>query len=164
MKWQDPINRKGDLFGSHNDFLAYFPGASANDAYLWVNHEYLHPGSYLHIQKINNSWQVNIDSEKNFRIDAKTPMKLVADRAIEGSNTAVGMTGNCSGGKTPWGTILTCEENFHDFYGQVKFSKKGKKWKRHLIAASHVMAWDDHYPHAPEHYGWSLVRATPIEK
>lgn len=192
VKWKTPINKQGDFFGFNNDFIAVLPGENTSEAYLWVNHEYVHPlfvsgfnpeihpgvrktkeqtdleqknvgGSFFRIQKQKNSWVADFTSEKNFRIDAKTKIPLVADREIEHSKTAVGTLGNCSGGKTPWGTILTCEENFHDFYGDVKFSKKGKKWKRHLIASSSDMAWDEHYPFPPEHYGW-VVEINPTTK
>ena len=189
IKWQDVINSEGEFFGSNNDFLAFLPGENDKEAFLWVNHEYVHPlfvsgyhpesnpgvrktraqadierknvgGSFLRLQKNENGWKVDFKSTRNFRVDATTPMPLITDRPIENSETAIGMTGNCSGGKTPWGTILTCEENFQDFFGNVKFSKKGDTTKRHVIAASSPMAWDDFYPHAPEHYGW-VVEVNP---
>ena len=34
-------------------------------------------------------------------------------------SAAMGTLGNCSGGVTPWGTILTCEENYDAFYGEA---------------------------------------------
>lgn len=191
-RWGDVVTPQGDRFGFNNDFIAFFEGASSNEAFLWVNHEYVNPlfvsgynpaknigvrkaksqveeerknvgGTYLRIEKKQGQWVVDASSPKNFRIDATTPMRIVAERPIQGSLLATGTTGNCCGGKTPWGTILTCEENHEDFFGQVRFSKKGKKWKRHLIASSHVMAWDDHWTPPPEHYGW-VVEVNPRTK
>lgn len=36
------------------------------------------------------------------------------------SNIAVGIQGNCSGGQTPWGTIITAEENVQFQYGNLE--------------------------------------------
>jgi secreted PhoX family phosphatase len=33
---------------------------------------------------------------------------------------AVGIMGDCSGGTTPWGTIITAEENVQDYYGDLE--------------------------------------------
>ena len=33
-----------------------------------------------------------------------------------------GILGNCSGGQTPWGTIISAEENVHYYYGDVEAS------------------------------------------
>lgn len=192
IKWQDKINTQGDLFGFNNDFLATLPGRTPDDLFLWANHEYVNPlfvsgfnpekqigvrktkeqveleqknvgGSFIHLQKKNNRWTVNSENLRNFRIDALTPMEIVSDRPIINSKQAIGTTGNCSGGKTPWNTILTCEENFHDFYGTTTYSKKGDGWKRHIMAASSDMAWDDHAPYPQEHYGW-VVEVNPVTR
>lgn len=192
LKWQDTINPQGDQFGFNNDFIAFLPGKSADHGYLWVNHEYIHPlfvsgynpaqnmgvrktaaqvtleqknvgGSFFAIQRREGQWTLDTQDRDNFRIDGLTPLSLVADRAIEKSKTAIGTTGNCCGGQTPWGTVLTCEENFHDFYGQVKFSQRKGKTKRHPVASSSAMAWDDHTPYPPEHYGW-VVEINPRTK
>jgi hypothetical protein len=90
-------------------------------------------------------------------------MEIISDRPIMNSKQAIGTTGNCSGGKTPWNTILSCEENFHDFYGTTSYTKKGDGWKRHVMASSSDMAWDDHAPYPPEHYGW-VVEVNPATK
>ncbi len=40
---------------------------------------------------------------------------------IQGASTAIGTLANCSGGVTPWRSILTCEENYDMFYGELKY-------------------------------------------
>ena len=69
----------------------------------------------------------------------------------------MGTFANCSGGVTPWGSILTCEENYDSFYGET-VHENGKS-KR--VYNSYYYGWDKHYDNPPEHYGW-VVEVNPL--
>ncbi|MET0512301.1 MAG: alkaline phosphatase PhoX, partial [Thermoleophilaceae bacterium] len=133
-------------YGFNNDFLAYFPLKGSREGLLFVNHEYPDPfflhgykptgapktpaqvqeeqdsvgNSILHIRRRRNGrWRVVSPSEYNRRIYGDRP-DLEFTGPLMGAagigESAHGSLGNCSGGITPWGTALSCEENF-DGYG-----------------------------------------------
>ena len=171
IRWGDQINQK-QKFGFNNDFIAIHPLGPDHNI-MWVNHEYVNPvfiggiertkenidkerlevgGSLLEIKKINNEWKVIPNSPYNRRLDGTTKIPFAWKEKIAGSTFGIGTLGNCAGGKTPWGTFLTCEENYDMFYGER--DRKGNKTEDSWLK------WNEFYPLPPEHYGW-VVEIEP---
>lgn len=81
--------------------------------------------SIVEVKATKDGWQVVKDSKFNRRVSAKTPMEITGPaRGHELLKTkqdpkgvkSYGTWANCGSGKTPWGTYLTCEENFNGYY------------------------------------------------
>jgi secreted PhoX family phosphatase len=73
------------------------------------------------------------------RIDATTPHRLTGPAAgIDGGPDALGTFANCSGGRTPWGTALSCEENFHEVVDGTEFHYR---WPREPYADRRHAGW-----------------------
>ena len=165
LKWKDPINSHQN-FGADCDFIALIT-ENEKSGILWVNHENFRPifiagkkrtkahidaerkevgGSILRVRREQSLWKFINNDEINGRIDATTKIPFTLDSIIEGSNIAEGTLANCAGGVTPWGTFLSCEENYHSFYGDFDI-KSNKKIRS-------VFKWEKFYPNPHEHYGW----------
>lgn len=67
-------------------------------------------------------WRV-VNSNHSRRITANTPVSFsgpAADSELlqnPNGNIPLGTINNCGSGPTPWGTYLTCEENFNGYFG-----------------------------------------------
>ena len=175
LKYGDAISTK-DTFGFNNDYIAFIPGEQNDEGILWVNHEYVNPmfvsygmlkskeradiemynigGSIVKLKKSGNKWKGDKSSEINKRITAHTMIPFNWNEAVHGSKEAMGTLQNCAGGVTPWGTFLTCEENYHTCYGERNFETGD------LILPSAMYDWREYYPNPPEHYGW-VVEIDP---
>jgi secreted PhoX family phosphatase len=84
-----------------------------------------HGGSVLEIKREGGKWQVVKDSPYARRITGETEIRISGPAAgkeqmqtsYDPSGTKVrGMLNNCASGITPWGTWLTCEENFNGYF------------------------------------------------
>ncbi len=89
-------------------------------------------GTWMRIAKNRNGqWYVDREAA-NKRYDA-TSDTLVAITGYQPQRAttddqgnplpagiAVGISGDCSGGQTPWGTVITAEENIQDYYGDYE--------------------------------------------
>jgi len=95
----------------------------------------------VELQRVDGAWQVKKDSEYNRRINMKTQMEIKGPaRGHPAMKTVADPTGtmtlgtwaNCGCGKTPWGTYLTCEENFDGFFkAPNKQAKQDPNLKRY---------------------------------
>ncbi|MFM7785891.1 MAG: PhoX family protein [Gammaproteobacteria bacterium] len=85
-----------------------------------------HGASVLEIFRKGSGWRVNRQSTFNRRITGNTPMRVrgpAAGNAMLKTTSDTtgrlvsGTLNNCAHGYTPWGTYLTCEENWNGYFG-----------------------------------------------
>jgi uncharacterized protein len=139
-----------------------------------------HGGAVVEIRRRNGRWEVVKDSRYTRRITAETPMDITgpaagSDRmktAADPSGRKVrGMINNCAGGVTPWGTWLSCEENFNGyFWGKVADDHpEARNYKRYGLGAP-AYAWGKFHdrfdlakePSEPNRFGW-VVEIDPFD-
>ncbi|MGV2826502.1 PhoX family protein [Myxosarcina sp. GI1(2024)] len=138
--------QQAEQIGIGHDGMWLFPIGNGNDrGMLAINHEFggnthvlgkeipesledvrlsqhAHGVSVIEIQKINGKWQ-RVNNANNRRIHVNTPVIFsgpVAEHPLlqtPAGNSPQGTVNNCANGHTPWGTYLTCEENFDNYFG-----------------------------------------------
>jgi uncharacterized protein len=137
-----------------------------------------HGVSVVEVQQASGRWRVVRPSRWARRITARTPMRvsgpaaghaLLRTAADPDGRTVLGTINNCAHGATPWGTYLTCEENFNAYFvygGEVPAAHKryginakgsGYRWHEHdarFDAAVH--------PNEPNRFGW-VVELDPYD-
>ena len=179
-------------------------GDSSDHGLLWANHEFPSPqlmfpagprtadqvrvmqaslgGSVVEVRRGSDGWGVVPGSRYARRIDANSRVRFSGPAAgagilrLQGGEAPCGTLANCAGGKTPWGTILTAEENLQGYFG------KGPKDLEPAPAPGEVdirfdddwtrgwYGWEDHDPRfdlsqtqdEPWRYGW-IVEVDPYD-
>lgn len=141
-----------------------------------------HGGSLLEVRRLGGTWTPELRSPFNRRITATTPMVLTGPaaghewlrtREDPSGRFVRGMLSNCSGGVTPWGTILTAEENFdHYFAGKEKFGGDRTVGEAHdaYLTTPKDKGWERYHgrfdvaaePHEPFRFGW-IVEIDPYD-
>ncbi|OPX54226.1 hypothetical protein SAMN02745127_03080 [Oceanospirillum multiglobuliferum] len=138
-----------------------------------------HGVSIIEVQRKDNRWYLVKDSKYNRRIHANTPMELTGPAAghplMQTSadpqgKRALGTFNNCANGQTPWGTYLTCEENFNGYFGSSETLNLSPETKRYGIktkdAGYQWHAFDERFdlaknPQEPHRFGW-VVEIDPM--
>ena len=84
-----------------------------------------HGVSVVQIEEENGRWKVVAGSPFNRRITPMTEMEitgpargsaLLKTAGDPSGTSSLGTWNNCGNGRTPWGTYLTCEENFNGYF------------------------------------------------
>jgi secreted PhoX family phosphatase len=112
----------------------------------------------MHIRKNSGGgWEFVDDPTYNRRITAWSIIDLdgpaAGTGAVLGFREVQGTVGNCAGGYTPWGTVLSAEENFQDYNPSAE--KGGYGWGKD--------GGNDGRYFIDEHYGW-IVEIDPFDK
>ena len=132
--------------------------------------------SVVEVKKSGSDWQVVRPSSYARRITVNTPMQLTGPArhqdlmktaADPQGERVLGTMQNCANGHTPWGTYLTCEENWSDIF--VKKTDLNPLEKRYGISDSdESYRWNevderfsvDKTPNEPNRFGW-VVEIDP---
>lgn len=144
-----------------------------------------------HVQKAKNAhgvsvyeakrrlgrWHVARQSPYARRITADTPISLsgpaagssaLSTKADPAGRLVLGTLGNCSGGQTPWGTYLTCEENFNGYFKKTAQDAREKRYG--ISAKTYGGDWSivderfnlDLHPNEANRFGW-VVEIDPFD-
>ncbi|MBL8899185.1 MAG: PhoX family phosphatase [Planctomycetes bacterium] len=186
--------------GMHHDGMAIFPLDERGErALLAINHEYIDNGllfpeglegwssskvrksqaavgvSIVELALAAGRWRI-VDSRYARRVSALTPCRVSGPAAARIGAEAIGTLANCAHGQTPWGTYLTCEENFREFFHRGAGVAATSSEVRYEIANADgsgkpsVYAWEPHdarfdlaqAPQEAERFGW-VVEIDPFD-
>ncbi len=165
----------------------YVPGNDADD---WLEpwtadkakkSQAAHGLSVFEVRKrADGAWEHVRSSGYNRRITAYTPMSLTGPAAgvaalrtaaDPAGTTVLGTINNCANGWTPWGTYLTCEENFNGVFGwngtrtstalenRYGITQAGFSYRWHEVDPRFDVAAT---PNEPNRFGW-VVELDPFD-
>ncbi|MGH8380680.1 PhoX family protein [Pseudomonas sp.] len=113
--------------------------------------------SVIEVKRSNGQWQFVQGSPYNRRIHGNTPIRIsgpaagdawLKTAADNSGRKVLGTFQNCANGKTPWGTYLTCEENFTDCFGSSDPAQAFDAGQKRYGASvsSKEIGWHPHDP------------------
>ncbi|MDF2763787.1 MAG: dTDP-glucose 4,6-dehydratase [Rhodospirillales bacterium] len=129
----------------------------------------------------SGAWQPVLGGPLNRRITMGTEFRIAGpaaghERLRTGADPSgrrvIGTLNNCAGGVTPWGTVLSAEENFDDYFsGHASASPEAENHRRIGIRGEpQYPDWGQHFarfdvarePNEPNRFGW-IVEIDPYD-
>jgi secreted PhoX family phosphatase len=145
-----------------------------------------HGMSVVAIERVGRTgaWRLSSQRKLNRRITASTPMRLtgpaaghalVKTSADPAGRTVLGTLNNCAGGRTPWGTVLSGEENFNQYFGASAAPDPARvaayaRYGIRTTAGASERKWEEidprfdlaKEPNEPNRFGW-VVEVDPYD-
>ena len=134
--------------------------------------------SVIEVRRTGEDWKVVSPSPYARRIHAATPMRISGPAAGHSSmrtdaspdgRSVLGTFANCANGWTPWGTFLTCEENFN-YYFRGRAQPTPDEARYGLSARNDITRWAgfdprfdlERHPNEANRFGW-VVEIDPYD-
>lgn len=161
-----------------DDGLLHTDGMTAWTADKVRKSQAAHGVSVIEVTAQAGQWKVAVPSRYARRITANTPMQVSGPAAghplmqttadVTGTHV-LGTLNNCAAGRTPWGTYLTCEENWNGYFSaqekpnadEMRYGLRHKGWgyRWHEHDARFDAALN---PNEPHRFGW-VVEVDPMD-
>ncbi|AMM26531.1 PhoX family protein [Variovorax sp. PAMC 28711] len=146
--------------------------------------------SVIEIARHAEGWRQVLPSSFARRIHGNTAMRIAGPAAgtpwmrtaaNPAGDKVFGTFANCAMGVTPWGTYLTCEENFHGYFGGPKEAAGSVDEMQRRYGTVPGSQWVDYWrfderfditkhPNEPNRFGWVVEidpfdpTATPVKR
>ncbi len=160
-----------------DEALLHADGAKSWSREKTAKSQNAHGVSVIEIERRGGRWEIVRPSRHARRITAATPMRLsgpaaghaLLRTAADPSGAEVlGTMNNCAAGRTPWGTYLTCEENFNSYF--VNAGAVPADQRRYGIGSRSRVRWHEtderfdaaRHPNEPNRFGW-VVEIDPYD-
>lgn len=138
--------------------------------------------SIIEVQRTATGWVQVLPSRYARRIHGDTPLRIAGPAAgTPALRTAANPAGdavrgtlaNCAMGVTPWGTYLTCEENFHGYFGGPPAAAADATIAQRRYRTVPGAQWNSYWhfderfdltrhPNEPHRFGW-VVEIDPFD-
>ncbi|MFK7794802.1 MAG: PhoX family phosphatase [Gammaproteobacteria bacterium] len=187
--WHTNLHRYRHCLGNQHGLLCINHEFGINQHVLGKNRpsnkedtltsQHAHGVSVVEIKEEFGKW-ASVKSNYSRRIHVNTPVEFsgpVADSQLlktVAMNASLGTVNNCAGGYTPWGTYLSCEENFNNCFAAKSSWTPTEEQQRYGFTSSGVgYGWekfDDRfdlsnakYKNEENRFGW-IVEIDPMNK
>ncbi len=176
-----PSSRRGLLVSNHeytDDGILHEDGQRTWTPAKVRKSQAAHGVGIVELLYDGSTWRVVRPSVYARRITGYTPMavsgpakghRLLRTAADPAGERILGTINNCAHGYTPWGTYLTCEENFNGYFANGATIPADQR-RYGISATGFGYRWHEHderfnaalHPNEPNRFGW-VVEIDPFD-